>query len=129
MTLRNKLLSIFPQFLPEADPGEADPAALQEQAKVAEAVAMKARRLEEVRRCAGWQDVLDILEKRCVKTEHDLINYNGCDKEMIARLQYRARVRREDFELLQAEIAAVIDTAAAVTPPLSVPQFNPGTNY
>lgn len=69
------------------------------------------RLLQEIIRSQGWQLVLDIMETQVKRTEFQLMNYDGADKEVLTALHRRARTTREFFESVQKQIAARVEAA------------------
>ena len=74
----------------------------------------QAKRLIDVVRSPGWQDVLSIMEARVAKAEFNLMNYNGSDDHVCMLLQRRARTMREFFQDVQQEIDTKIAAAIEV---------------
>jgi hypothetical protein len=69
------------------------------------------RALADTLNSPGWRIVLDLMEDRVAKAEYQLMNYNGCDKEMVTALHRRARDFREFFQELQHDIEVRIAAA------------------
>lgn len=71
----------------------------------------RGRLLADVLRSAGWNTLLDLMEKRVQQAEFQLINYNGSDKDLLLLLQRKARDFREFFQCTQTDALAAVEAA------------------
>lgn len=71
----------------------------------------RGRRLQLLAKSEGWDDLVELMNKRVEQAEHNLINYNGCDVEAIKALHRRARTMREFSQTLQQQVLESIENA------------------
>lgn len=71
----------------------------------------RGRLLADVIRSAGWEVLLDLMEKRVQQAEFQLINYNGSDKDLLLVLQRKARDFRELFQCIQTDVLVAVEAA------------------
>ncbi len=72
------------------------------------------RMLRDISMLPGWATLLKLMERRVQEAEHNLINYNGIDKEVVQQLHRRARAFREFFEAVQQEVRSKIEAAREI---------------
>jgi hypothetical protein len=88
-------------------------------------------RLRETTNSAGWQDILDIMERKCLAVENELIHYDGVEDKNILALQRRAHAFRTFFTFVQRQVNDLIAASLAFansTPQTVIedPNYQPG---